>query len=196
MINTSYLVSHTNNIKFSKDKLRLRADEALPNELGKDGFTVVAFASNDSDPNFKVVGTASIKKWEDDGLWKPYNHVTADYWEESVNDRVDQNPETYACPGDYELVIVAIPPSPQFRGKGIAGRLVKACEEEILRRQKLKEDDISSLRIMVRVAKGSADEYWLKRGFTPVGFQECPKGFWDVEAEFTMWAMFREIPLY
>lgn len=73
MINESYLASPTSKIKFRDDKLRLRSEDQLSRELGLDGFTVVAFASNNIDEKPTVVGTASMKKWKDDGLWQAWN---------------------------------------------------------------------------------------------------------------------------
>lgn len=193
MINESYLVSHTNKIKFSEDKIRLRTDYELSEELGPDAFTAVAFALNGTDERPEVVGTASMKKWKDDGLWQPHIHDETEPVEEQVNKQVDQILEKYACPGDYELAVVALLPDPRFRGKGIAGRLVKLCEEEVLRRRKLHGDITSPVRIMIRVAKENAGDYWQKQGFTAVASQRCPKGFWDAAEEFTMWAMIREL---
>lgn len=194
MINASYLVMHTEKIQFSDDKIRLRSDSQLTEELGPDGFTAVAFVSSGSD-SLEVVGTASMKQWKDDGLWSPHDDedFSDDSLEEKVNDRVDRIFEKHVCPGDYELAVVAIPPDPRFRGKGIAGRLVKSCEDELLRRRRESGKETSAARIMIRVAKENSGNYWLKQGFTVVGSQKCPKGFWDSAEEFTMWAMVREL---
>lgn len=195
MINESYLVSHTEKIKFSNNRIRLRSDFELSEELGVDGFTVVAFASNGIDQKVEVIGTASMKQWKDDGLWRPYNHDDPDPMEEKANDDVGHMLQKHACPGDFELAVVALVPGPRFRGKGIAGRLVKVCEEEVSRRKNVAGEVASPVRIMIRVAKKNAGDYWQKQGFTPVGSQTCPKGFWGAAEEFTMWAMIRLLPL-
>lgn len=195
MINASYLVMHTEKIQFSDKKIRLRSDSELTEELGPDGFTAVAFVSNAPD-SLEVVGTASMKPWKDDGLWTSHDGDSSDCSEEeTVDDKVEQIFQTHACPGDYELAVVAIPPDSRFRGKGIAGRLVKVCEDELLRRRDEDGKGNVPARIMIRVAKENAGEYWLKQGFTVVGSQKCPKGFWDAAEEFTMWAMVRELSL-
>ena len=194
MVNASYRVSHTTKIKFSTNKTRLHTDSALSEELGPDGFTAVAFVRDAEDQTIKVVGTASIKKWKDDGLWMP---TTKGGHEESANTRcVDQMLHRQACPGDYELAVVALVPGSQYRGRGIAGRLVRVCEEEVLRRHRVNGKDLSSpIRIMTRVNKEDTGGYWLKQGFTVVGSQRRPKGFWDSLEEFTIWAMVRELSI-
>ncbi|KAJ5167093.1 uncharacterized protein N7482_005874 [Penicillium canariense] len=198
MINASYLVSHTNKIAFSAEKIRLRSDSELSSELGPDGFTAVAFASSNTNDKLEVIGTASMKLWKDDGLWSPPDQDDhgKDSPEQRVNGEGEQIRRKHACPGDYELAVVALPPDSRYRGKGIAGRLVKLCEEEIVRRRALegdKGDGDRPVRIMIRVAKENAGNYWLKQGFQTVGSRRCPKGFWDAAEEFTMWAMLREI---
>ncbi|KAJ5126831.1 hypothetical protein N7448_007610 [Penicillium atrosanguineum] len=181
MINDSYLVSHTDIVQFDAGKIRLKTDTRLSEELGSDGFTAVAFE------NSEVIGTASMKPWKDDGLWKPFDHFATDDVEEQINDKIDQTLNENALPGDYELALVALPPGPRFRGRGIAGRLVKACEEEVLRRRKATEDS-GSVGIMIRVVKENVGNYWLKQGFTPIGKQPGPEA-WEASMPFTMWAM-------
>jgi GNAT superfamily N-acetyltransferase len=195
MINASYMVSHTNKIKYLENKVRLRTDSELSEELGADGFTAVAFFSGETEEKVQVIGTASMKPWKDDGLWNPLDHddTKHDPMTEKVNSEMEQILQHYACPGDYELAVVALPPDPRFRGKGIAGRLVKACEEEILRRRRVEANGERPVRIMIRVSKENAGDYWLKQGFKTVGSRKCPKGFWDSLEEFTMWAMIREL---
>jgi hypothetical protein len=186
MINESYLVSHTDVIQFRAAKIRLKTDTRLSEELGSDGFTAVAFDKSE------VVGTASMKPWKDDGLWKPLDHFATDEVEEKVNDKIDQALSENALPGDYELALVALPPGPRFRGKGIAGRLVKVCEGEVLRRRGTAEDG-KSTGIMIRVVKENTGEYWMKQGFTPVGQQPGPET-WEASMPFTMLAMVKCLP--
>ncbi|KAJ5450606.1 uncharacterized protein N7458_007055 [Penicillium daleae] len=195
MINASYTVSHTNKIKYLDDKLRLRTDSELSEELGADGFTAVAFASDGTDEKPQVIGTASMKPWKDDGLWNPLDHddTIHDPTTEKVNSEMEQIIRHHACPGDYELAVVALPPDPRYRGKGIAGRLVRACEDEVLRRRRHEADRERPVKVMIRVSKENAGDYWLKQGFKTVGSRRCPKGFWDSLEEFTMWAMIREL---
>ncbi|OQE15491.1 hypothetical protein PENSTE_c028G01010 [Penicillium steckii] len=195
MVNASYLVMDKEKIKFSENKIRLRSDSELTEELGPSGFTAVAFVS--TEPGcLEIVGTASMKPWKDDGLWRPYNEeeeLSDSSSEDNVNQKLDQIFQKHACPGDYELAVVALPPGTRFRGKGLAGRLIQVCEEELLRRQSQSGKKGSPARIMIRVAKENAGDYWLKQGFKVVGSQRCPKGFWDAAEEFTMWAMLREL---
>ncbi|KAJ5224886.1 uncharacterized protein N7469_008389 [Penicillium citrinum] len=194
MVNASYLVMDKEKIKFSENKIRLRSDSELTEELGPNGFTAVAFVS--SEPGcLEIVGTASMKPWKDDGLWRPYDEEESSdsSGEDTLNEKVDRIFQKHACPGDYELAVVALPPGPRFRGKGLAGRLIQICEDELLRRHSQGLKKGLPARIMIRVAKENAGEYWLKQGFKVVGSQRCPKGFWDAAEEFTMWAMLREL---
>lgn len=192
MINESYLVSPTDKIEFRDDKLRLRSNDQLSRELGPEGFTAVAFTIDGVDEKPTIVGTASMKKWKDDGLWQPWIHNEPKLIEEKCNGQVDHILGKDVCPGDYELAVVAIPPNPQYRGKGIASKLVKLCEEEVLRQHE-GHGDSSPIRIMIRVVKENAGDYWQRQGFTAIASQRCPKGFWDAAEEFTMWAMIREL---
>ncbi|KAJ5753132.1 Acyl-CoA N-acyltransferase [Penicillium odoratum] len=171
MVNKSYLVSSSSAIKPLDDKTRLNSDSQLSEELGPDGFTAVAF-SHGPDGKVDVIGTASMKKWKDDSLWRPYDAT-------SQTTNLNQT-----CVGDFELAVVALLPG-AYRGQGLAGRLVKLCEEEILRRERTK----SPIRIMIRVSMENNGQYWLKQGFVPIGSKACPKGFWGSTQDFTMWAM-------
>ncbi|KAJ5676816.1 uncharacterized protein N7477_002449 [Penicillium maclennaniae] len=181
MINDSYLVSHTEQIQFDAGKIRLKTDSRLSEELGRDGFTAVAFE------NSEVIGTASMKPWKDDGLWKPLDHFAVNEAGDQINDKIDETLNEIALPGDYELALVALPPGPRFRGKGIARKLVKVCEEEVLRRRKATGNSGSAV-IMIRVVQENSGSYWLKQGFIPVGKQPGPEA-WEASMPFTMWAM-------
>jgi hypothetical protein len=200
MVNSSYCVSHTRKIKFRTDKTRLFSDSQLSKEIGPDGFTAVALVDNGPDQKPRVIGTASLKKWTDDGLWRPYIENGHDVDPVTVTPEDEANQETdhvlkqHACPGDYEIAVVALPPDPRYRGRGLAGHLVRACEEEILRRHRVEGRDLSSpLRMMILVAKEDTGAYWLKQGFTVVGNKKCAIGVWSALEEFNMWAMIREL---
>lgn len=143
MVNASYRVSHISNIKFPEDKVRLSSDSQLSKEIGPDGFTAVALVDSGPDHKPEVIGTASLKKWTDDGLWRPCKEDGGDVGsvvaelEDEVNQDMDHVLEQHACLCDYELAVVALPPDLRYRGRGIAGHLVRACEEEVLRRHRV-----------------------------------------------------------
>ncbi|KAJ5301296.1 hypothetical protein PENANT_c023G00115 [Penicillium antarcticum] len=200
MVNASYRVSHTSNIKFPTDKTRLLSDSQLSKEIGPDGFTAVALADSGPYQKPEVIGTASLKKWKDDGLWTPFKEheeevdpVVAEL-EDEANQEMDRMLAQHACPGDYEIAVVALPPDSRYRGRGIAGHLVRACEEEVLRRHRVENRDPSSpVRMMILVAKEDTGAYWLKQGFKVLGSRKCAVGVWSALEEFTMWAMIREL---
>lgn len=192
MINESYVISHTNQIQFSVDKIRLRSAQDFVEELGPDGFTAVAINCDGEHEKPEVIGTASMKPWKDDGDWEPCDYGmelgSAFPGQASIpNFGGKQNlGENY-----YELCVVAISPDPRYRKKGIAKRLMKICEEEASRRQN-RETKEQNAHIAVRVSKEHAGEYWLKQGFIPIGTRACARGFWESEEDFTMWIMLRE----
>lgn len=195
MINDSYSVSHTDKIKYTGTVKRLETDSQFFDELGEDAFTVVAFASKGPDQPVEMIGTASVKKWKDDGLWRPCDDDDdddGDYNEHETNSA--DHSEATCCPGDYELAVVALPPDPRYRGKGIAAHLVKMCDDEIIRRERIHGGAWSSpVRVMIRTTKENTGAYWLKQGFSAVGSRKCPKGFWGAAEEFTLWAMSKEL---
>lgn len=90
MINAGYMFSHTNKIKYVDNKVRLRTDGELSEELGADGFTAEAFASGDADE--KVIGTSSMKPWKDNGLWNTLDHddTSHDPTTEKLNSEMEQ----------------------------------------------------------------------------------------------------------
>lgn len=196
MVNASYRV--TTKIKFATTKTRLSTDSTLSEELGVDGLTAVALVGDGKDQKIEVIGTASMKKWKDDGLWTPTtkdgHDVNLNEVGDAINGGIDQTLHQHACPGDYELAVVALLPDPRYRGKGIAGHLARACEHELLRQHGVDGKDGSApVRIMIRATKEDIGAYWLKQGFTVVGSRRCPKGHWDSLEEFTIWAMMREL---
>ncbi|KAJ5771394.1 uncharacterized protein N7511_003445 [Penicillium nucicola] len=201
MVNASYRVSHTRSIKFPANKTRLLNDSQLSKEVGPDGFTAVALIDRGPDQTPEVIGTASMKKWKDDGLWRPYKELqegfdaaVAELEENEASQAMDHVLERYACSGDYEIAVVALPPDSRYRGRGIAGQLVRTCEEEVLRRHRVEDQDASSpVRMMILVAKEDTGAYWIKQGFTVVGSRRCDIGVWSALEEFTMWAMLREL---
>ncbi|KAF7717476.1 Uncharacterized protein PECH_004720 [Penicillium ucsense] len=207
MINASYLVGHTDRIKYLDNKLRLGSDSDLSSELGVSGFTAVAFARDQAGEKAEVIGTASMKPWKNDELWlrgeREIGGEDGNKNEDRIQDEIDGEQADTAtakhvllesiCPGDYELAVVALPPDNRYRGKGIAGRLVKACEDELLRRRSQEGDQSQLIRVMIRVLKENAGVYWLKQGFKVVGSQRRPAGFWDALEPFTLWAMVREL---
>lgn len=176
-------------VEFSK---RLHSVAQLREELDESGFTVVAYAaksdkqSSDSGEN-EVIGTASVKKWRNDGEWQQYvrDHVESG----DTNGSGWQDP----CDGNYEIALLTVLPGEKYRKRGIADRLVRVCEQEALRRLPLQgENSRKPVRAMIKVVSELNGPYWLKKGFTLVGQKTCPKGTWDSVREFTLWAMFRE----
>lgn len=148
----------------------------------------MAFSPIEESDEYEVVGTASMKKWKDDGLWKP---IPEQDGSESDEDQIAQHP----CIGDYELAVVAIRPG-RFRGTGLPGLLVKRCYDEVMSRERAGGRGLESpIKIMIRTSMETNGQYWLRQKFTPVGSRSCPIGFWGAVSEFTMWAMLYELTL-
>jgi ribosomal protein S18 acetylase RimI-like enzyme len=192
LVNDSYSNPAINSVEYTSD--RLKSNRQLVEELGERGFTVVAFDSSlpvgeeERESAGKLVGTASVKNWIDDGLWVP---ATAP--DSQVRDGVSA-----PCPGDLEVTVVAVRHGIEYRKRGIAERLVRECESEIVRRLKQQDEahyqsGSSHVKVMLKVVKEINGLYWSKKGFVVVGQRFCPTGTWDSTRDFTLWAMTRDV---
>ena len=185
-------------VPFEEIGTRLKSDTQLIDELEGSGFTAIAFVEN------AIVGTASMKQWmpySEGSIWKPTGHFDPFSADEifsggiAVLNSLGESQQTI-CEGDYELAAVAIKPDPQYRRKGIAENLVKACEDELKRRILLGNSaTLPRVRIMLKVVREIKGPYWLKKGFRIVGEQYCPPLTWDFKKGFVLWAMERELTL-
>ncbi|KAJ5626331.1 hypothetical protein N7510_002640 [Penicillium lagena] len=199
VINASYRDHDINPI--GKIGHRIQYDTQVVHEIGSSGFTAVTFASNE------IVGTASVRDWvpEADGIvWKLDGYYAGKSADEAGSmQAVGSNSnsavsDTATCEGDFEIFLVAVKPGEKYRKKGIAERLVKACEEEIKRQigQKLVQPaQKNHLSIMLKVVREINGEYWLKKGFKIMGECYCPPFTWDLEKAFVLWAMRKELPI-
>ncbi|PLB48141.1 hypothetical protein P170DRAFT_437844 [Aspergillus steynii IBT 23096] len=204
--------------------LRMERPGQLIEELGPSGLTAIYFhhaVDAEEHPTKaaqlpgQVIGTASIKAWAGDAIWNPVRTLPGAGLE-------PKDDKLVSVDGDFELGIVAVKPIAEFRGKGIADKLVEACEQAILPKWALREDIRPSLpaqaqaqagsstprnvakisppspvKIMVKVVKEITALYWERKGFVTVGERLYPPGTssWGVEKEFTMSAMVRELPV-
>lgn len=176
---------------------RLQTDTQLSEELGESGFTVIAYSPKpgEASSDIEIVGTASVKPWVNDGQWQPYIHDSIVGSDIGTRAESDGNLQDDPCDGDYEIALVTIRRGASYRKRGIVDRLLKACEEEIMRRLSANAaDSRQTIRTMIKISKEINGPYWTKKGFTPVGQKICPKGIWGSLTEFTMWAMVRELP--
>lgn len=191
-INEGY-ASHGGALRFAQ---RLDSDTQLSDELGENGFTVVAYTTASDEPSsdgqdVEVIGTASVKDWLDDHQWEKYTHENVGC---SVPGRNEDGKSQHPCDGDYEIAVVAVRPGEKYRKRGIADHIVKVCEQEILRRLPLREGgNVPPLRTMVRVVRDLNGPYWMKKGFSPVGQKWAPTGTWGSSTGFALWAMVREL---
>jgi hypothetical protein len=175
MINVSFRDQALNPL--GKVGLRLDTERQLVDELGPNGITVIAFDQG------KVVGTASVKPWvSDKETWKPVGEYT-----NFEAGQVFKSESPFE--GDFELSVVAIKAGEQYRKKGMGEILISACEREILANWELTR----APRIMIRTIREFQGQYWLRRGFKVIGEKYCPPSTWDIEKEFILWAMRREI---
>lgn len=181
---------------------RLSYDTQLSEEMGETGFTAVAFAPKskydegscngyDKRDEVDIIGTASIKEWANNGEWSPYPTTSTHEASELHGANSEQDP----CDGDYELGLVAVKPGANYRKRGIADSLVKACERELVRRLTLQGSKRRSIKIMIKTIREVSGPYWLKKGFKTVGVQRCPQGTWGSVEEFTLWALMRELAI-
>jgi ribosomal protein S18 acetylase RimI-like enzyme len=174
---------------------RVQHDNQVADEIGTNGFTAVAFDLNE------IVGTASVKDWvsDADGLvWKPDGYFATKSIDEACSmhnigsNTIDTISDPASCDGDFEIFMVAVKPGDKYRKKGIAERLVKACEQELQKRftpNLAQLAETSYFRIMIKVVREINGEYWLKKGFQIKGECCCPAFTWDLEKPFILWAM-------
>ncbi|KAK1144627.1 hypothetical protein N8T08_004930 [Aspergillus melleus] len=210
LINESFLAQASHPL--GRTGLRLEQPGQLIEELGPTSLTAVYFhhAGNADETTTEAtgtpgqaIGTASIKAWEGGKIWNPVRDSTESDLDPSADDRLSVD-------GDFEAAIVAVKPSDEFRGRGIADKLVDVCEQAIL--QKWIDGQYLSLqaeagsaiakispprpiKIMVKVVKEITASYWAKKGFVTVGEKRCGPGTWGIEKEFTISAMVRELPV-
>lgn len=166
---------------------RLQYDAQIVDEIGPNGLTVVMSTSDE------IVGTASVKDWKADAdgiLWKPGGYYTGKSADAASLVESSSVPEFAACDGDVELFVVAVKPGQQYRKKGIAERLVRACEQELKRKFAA---ETAQVRIMLRVVREINGQYWLKKGYRTVGEHACPPSTWGLEKAFILWAMRKDI---
>lgn len=124
MINESFNSSRLYHpIGFQRD--RLRSDTELSEELGADAFTVVAFAKFVSDGEAaemdqeasdkgcpKIIATASIKPWVDDGFWqKPGTRTNhCENGTDTLDGEMEQPRPCINCAGGKKITVVAVLP--------------------------------------------------------------------------------------
>jgi RimJ/RimL family protein N-acetyltransferase len=197
VINSSY--QDPGDVPFEKMGSRLRSETQLTDELKSSGFIAIAFVQN------TIIGTACVKKWDsysEGGVWKPPGHFDQFSAEEvffgssAVLNSINESPNVI-CEGEYELTTVALKPGPEYRGKGIAENMVRACEEELKNRMlPAKITGVPHpMKIMLRSIRESKGPYWRRKGFRIVGEQYCPALTWDFDKAFVLWAMEKELTL-
>lgn len=172
---------------FEKVNPRLENDTQLA-ELKETGFTAIAFNQDE------ILGTASLRLWEpyaEGAVWKSRGYFEQFHSEDicgassALLNSLDDESHNTVC-GEFELAAVGIVPDLRYRKRGIAEKLVRACEEEVLRRTGLSE-----LRITLKVVRQVAGDYWLNKGFRIIGEQYCPPLTWGSKTGFVLWAMER-----
>lgn len=213
LINESFLTQ--NNNPAIRAGLRLTQPGQLIEELGPSSLTAVCFSHAVNEPptdaaqtqaRERAIGTASIKPWTHSEPWGPVQST------ESGMDSGDTETEkeSVSVDGDFEISTVAVKPGVEFRGRGIAERLVDACEQAVLqkwvpgeqfapqtqaRSEVPRKSSPRPIRIMVKVVKEAVGLYWEKKGFITVGERRYKPGTWGFQTEFTMSAMVRELPV-
>ncbi|KAH8432220.1 GNAT family N-acetyltransferase [Aspergillus melleus] len=211
LINESFLVQASHPL--GRTGLRLEQPGQLIDELGPSSLTAVYFhhpgnadetTTDATRTPGQAIGTASIKAWEGGKIWNPVRHSTESDLDPSADDELSVD-------GDFEAAIVAVKPSDEFRGRGIADKLVDACEQAILQKWiageylSLQPEAGSAIaektspprpiKIMVKVVKEITASYWAKKGFVTVVEKRYGPGTWGIEKEFTISAMVRELPV-
>ncbi|KAJ5154714.1 uncharacterized protein N7500_010153 [Penicillium coprophilum] len=186
VINASYY--DTGDSPLEKTGPRIRSDTQLADELQETGFTAIAFAEN------AIIGTASLKFWSSDSegaVWKSPGHFEQFSADEifsassTVLDSLHDDSHNILCEGGFEIVAVAITPDPQYRRKGIADSLVKACEQEVKRKiSPVGSTELARSYITVKSIREVQGSYWLKKGFRIVGEQYCPPLYLGLQQRF------------
>lgn len=214
LVNESFLAQVKHSL--GEPSLRLTRPGQLIEEIGPSGLTAVCFqhAIDGDEKSTRAIGTATIKAWTGDVLWNRPRTCTDNADSETRSQDTD---ELVPVDGDFEVAIVAVKPGAKFRGQGIPDRLVGACEQAVLSKWVVGEEDISlqaqaqagssvprnqagistlsPIRIMVKVAREITELYWAKKGFVTVGERQYSPGTWGFKKEFTISAMVRELPV-
>ncbi|KAF5568030.1 acyl n-acyltransferase [Fusarium phyllophilum] len=186
VINAAYQ-SHDNNPLGAIGE-RIQHDTQIVDEIGTNGFTVVMSCADE------IVGTASVKNWKpsiQENDWKPAGHYAGRSADEaSAMDAVPSIPEAVSCEGDVEVFMVAVKPGLQYRKKGVAEGLLRACEQQLKKQFGPKTDPV---RVILRVVREINSQYWLKKGYRIIGERYYPPLTWDVEKAFILLAMRKDI---
>ncbi|KLO81664.1 uncharacterized protein LW93_6816 [Fusarium fujikuroi] len=141
----------------------------------------------------EIVSTASVKDWKpsaQENEWKPAGHFAGHFADEASVMDAESVPGTSSCEGDVEVFMVAVKPGLQYRKKGIAEGLLRACELQMKKQFPPRTDQVL---VMLRVVREINSQYWLKKGYQIVGERYCPPITWDVEKAFILLAMRKDI---
>ncbi|KAH7215580.1 hypothetical protein DER44DRAFT_741111 [Fusarium oxysporum] len=148
---------------------RIQYDTQIVDENGTNAFTVVMSCMDEIPAGY-------------------YDGVSAE--EAAVMETGTSVTESVACDGDVEAFMVAVKPGLQYRDKGIAEGLMRACEQQLKQRA---GGGTNQVGIILQVVREINRQYWLKKGYRIVGERYCPPSTWEVERAFIVLAMRKDI---
>ena len=183
---------------------RLQAPAQITEELGSQGFCILAFtpSNNDTENEGKLIATASAKPYIPPGATKEekgslLSEVNKMFKRAASTQiiKTEDEVESEGLPA-WEVLLMAV--TPEMQGRGIASRLLALTMEEIQRRvtkESAKEGAHGNgkVKILLSTMKELNEEYYKRKGWTTTSERRFEAGVGGSEAGFGIVEMVRVV---